>query len=315
MKKDRYILTVTLNPVIDKIVHIQGFKTGLDFREEALSISAGGKGINVSQVLQTLEVPTVATGFLSQNGALFIERELERLGIRHDFEIISGTVRTSLTILDPKSEKITRVMERGPSVDRNDINMFKKRYKRLLKNATMVVLSGRSIPGADDVLYAELIDIAHEESVPAAFDTSGKPFPRGLKAKPFLIKPNIEETEELFGERVRSISAMKKCAIDLSSRGIDVVAITRGSRGALIAYKDDIVYATPPRLERTNPVGCGDAFIAGFCAARLDNKPFDECVRLAIACGSANALKIDPGHVDRNEVRRFLKEIAIIRNI
>ena len=311
MEKEKYILTVTLNPVIDKTVNIPQFRMGGDFREEHLSISAGGKGINVSQVLTHLRVKNVATGFLSVNGGGYIEEELECQKIPYDFHPISGGVRTSLTIIDPTSVNLTRIMERGPRVTLPTVLAFKVRYRKLLKNANAVILSGRNIPGAPHSLYGDLIRIAHEEGVISVFDTSGKPYSLGLKKKPFLIKPNIEEAEEVLGTRLRTMSEIKKAAIEFYRRGVKIVTITCGSKGAVVFDGKAMVYATTPKIKRINPVGCGDSFTAGFIAKLTSNKSIEECVRCAIACGSANALSIDPGTIDLKNVHEIERKIQI----
>jgi 1-phosphofructokinase family hexose kinase len=311
MEKGRYILTVTLNPVVDKTIRIPGFRAGLDFREENLSVSAGGKGINVSQVLKHLGVANRATGFLSRNGGTFIEEELSRATIPFDFTSIGGYVRTSLTVIDPGSPRLTRILERGPRVRAKDTAAFRKKYRALLENAHAVVLSGRSIPGAPDTLYADLIRDARKTGVFSVFDTSGAPYPAGLEKKPDMIKPNIEETEEALGIRVRSLSAIRRAAREFHRRGIRIVAITRGSRGAYVSNGRESYYVVPPKMKRINPVGCGDAFISGFLAAFAARKSLRDCARFAAACGAANTQSIDPGNVDRREAYRIHRQVEV----
>jgi 1-phosphofructokinase family hexose kinase len=311
MKK--YILTVTLNPAIDKAVYVPGFKVGHDFREQGISISAGGKGINVSQVLAHLNISNIATGFLGKNGATFIESELAKQKIKNSFVKIKGDVRTSLTIIDPAVIELTRILENGPRVTVSDMRKFKQQYRRLLNNAFAVILSGRNIAGAGDSFYGELINVAKKEGVKALFDTSGNAFPLGIKRKPFMIKPNVDEAEEYLKRRVRSqrdiISALKKF-YDL---GIKIVAITDGSRGAYVYDGAEIFFSRPPRIKRKSPVGCGDAFIAGFIAAYQKKNPLSECISLAVACGAANAASVNPGEIDAKAVRDILKNIKVFK--
>jgi tagatose 6-phosphate kinase len=307
----KYILTVTLNPVIDKTVHIPGFKDGDDFREEKLSVSAGGKGINVAKVLAYLKVPSCATGLLADVGQEYISDALRKQKIMNLFVGIKGSVRTSLTIIDPKTSRMTRIMERGPHASLRECERFKKLYRKALDGAACVILSGHPIPGSPVSFYAELIRIAHRKKVMSVFDGSGKPYIQGLKEKPFMIKPNIYEAEEALHMRLRSEAAIKRAAQVLYDKGIGCVAITRGSRGAYVYNGRSFLYARPPRLERKNPVGCGDSFIAGFVARHVAGYSYAECIRFAVACGSANAISFDPGDVDLKSIYAIYEKITI----
>ncbi len=309
MKKK--ILTITLNPAVDKAVKVLRFKVGDDFREKALFLSAGGKGVNVSQVLRHVGAQTITGGFLGGPAGGYIKRELDKDGIRHSFSNTAGNTRTSLTILDPSLNTITRILERGPEITRKELNLFRKRYLSLLNGCGAVVLSGRNIPGAPDSLYAELISAAKKRGVFTVLDTSGRPYLLGIKKKPSMIKPNQDEVRHLTGRGVLKVSGLKSVARDLYGRGIKIVAITMGSRGAVVYNGRDMVVAVPPKLKRTNPIGCGDSFIAGFLAYMVRGLGFTDCVRMAVACGAANALSIDPGSVKRSEVKRMYNKVRI----
>ena len=218
------ILTVTLNPAIDKTITVKNFKVGRDFREQALFLSAGGKGINVSRVLHRLRIPTVATGFLGGSDGDYIKKQLNKEGIQHNFCFINENSRTSLTILDPSLNKITRVLERGPRITNKDLERFRKKYIYLLKMCSCVVFSGRNIPGAPDSFYAELITIAKKKNKITLLDTSSKPYEIGLKAKPYMIKPNLKESEQLLGGQLMEFSSIKRAACRLHKRGMKTVA-------------------------------------------------------------------------------------------
>ncbi|UCD15581.1 MAG: 1-phosphofructokinase family hexose kinase [Candidatus Omnitrophota bacterium] len=306
-----YILTVTLNPAIDKTVSVPGFKVGEDFREQALSISAGGKGINVSRVLRRLGVDTRATGFIGGYCGSYIERQLRKEGINYDFTQVKVNTRTSLTIIDSRLNTITRVLERGGTIKKVELNSFRKKFLSLLKGAKVVVLSGRNIPGVQDSFYAELIDVAKKKGAVTIFDTSGPAFTVGLKKKPFMIKPNLAEVEQILADKLVSLAKIKKAAYSLYKRGVKIVAITMGSRGAVLFNGKDMVLAVPPKLRRRSPVGCGDAFIAGFISSFIKNSSFPECARMAVSCGAANALSINPGFIKPATVKKIFKQVKI----
>jgi len=307
----QYILTITLNPAIDKTVSVPHFCPGRDFRETALSISAGGKGINVSRVLKHLGTATIASGFLGGPNGAYIEAQLKREKIVQSFCRIKFNTRMSLTILDTHSRAITRILERGPMVSKSEITAFKKNYSRLLRQALLVVLSGRSIPGASDSLYAELIEIAKRNAIPALLDTSGKPYARGLNTKPWMIKPNAKEVEAITGEKATSLKNIQAAALSFRKRGISLVAITMGSRGALVYDGTEMLVARPPSVDVKSPVGCGDAFNAGFLATFIRKQPLSQCLRLAVACGTANALSVNPGFITTATRKKIYSSITI----
>jgi tagatose 6-phosphate kinase len=309
----KYVLTVTLNPAVDKTVMVPGFRTGRDFREQGFSVSAGGKGINVSRVLNSLGISNVATGFLGGSDGDYIKRQLMREKIRYDFCPIKANTRTSLTIIDPLNHNITRVLERGPRVSKSELEAFRNKFHGLLEQASCVIISGRNIPGAPDSFYARLIALAKKKKVIAVFDTSSRPYELGLKKKPFMIKPNLKEAEATLGRVLSRPHQIKKAACALQEKGIPVVAITMGSKGAIVYDGSQMLEAAAPKVKGKSPVGCGDAFIAGFIASYIGNKNLKECLKMAVACGAANALSINPGFISPGAIRKIFRKVKIQR--
>lgn len=309
--KKKYILTVTLNPVIDKTILIPDFKIGKDYRICDAVFSAGGKGINVSRVLKSLKKETCVTGFLPQDGETFFKNELKREKITNDFFIVPGKVREHLTICDAQKKKITRILERGPSVTARLSAEFQKKYKTLLVNARAVVISGRSIPGAPASFCARLVQDAHDAAIPVFFDSSGQSFIAGLSGKPYMIKPNKEEAEEFFGKNLRSESAIRDALKTLQKKYARIVVMTDGSRASYAFNGEEFLSIRPPHLKSVNPVGCGDAFLAGFIAHFLDSATFRKTLRFASACGSANALSLLPGDLNQKKVESLVKKVVV----
>lgn len=313
MKKSAYILTVTLNSAIDKISVVSDLKIGKDLRVEKMELSAGGKGINVARVLNQLKIPTLATGFMGQNSNHFFQQELAAQKIPHDFVLVAGDVRTNLTIIDPITNRTTRLLENGPRVSTKEIALFKKKYRSLLKNAYAVVLSGRNTCGATDSLYADLIGIANKAGVRTILDTSGQPLALGIKKKPFMIKPNKEEVAEILGRKIRSHAGMIEALGYFWKMGVQIVAITDGSKGAYLFDGKEIIWLKVPQVEGSHTVGCGDAFVAGLIAGFYQGKSFDDSVRLAGACGVSNAMIMQPGNIENKKMNQYLKLVQIIK--
>jgi tagatose 6-phosphate kinase len=308
-----HILTVTLNPAIDKIARVRGFRVGRELRAERVRVTAGGKGVNVSRVLKTLGARSVATGFVGGSSGAYLQQQLEKERIKSCFAWASEETRTNLTVIDPSTKHVTRILERGPLVRQDELARFEKTFASLLRNCGYVIFSGSLCPGLPEALYRELIEIANSRGVRAALDTSGAPLEAGLKAKPFLIKPNIREAEEILRRELNSLRRVKEAAEYFKSLGVEIVCITMGSRGAVAAHDGDTVMVVPPRVKREITVGCGDSFIGGFVFAHRRGLNFIKCLRTAAAAGAANAMAIAPGGISRAAVKRLASRVAVKR--
>lgn len=305
----RTILTVTLNPAIDKTVHIRNFRTGSDVREESVALSAGGKGLNVSRALKSLGRPSLATGLLGGYSGAFIHKALEKERIPNDFLFIQNETRTNLTVIDPAANKVTRVLERGPSMVRKESKNFQKKYLSLLSRKTFVVFSGSIPRDMPSGIYVKLIALAKQKNVKTILDTSGTPLALGLKAGPFLVKPNLEEAEGVLGYPIKSVAGIKNAVEYFHKKGVKIVIISLGKRGAVASDGKEIWRAQVRRIKCKNNVGCGDALLAGFLAAFDEQKILRECLAFGVACGAANALNAQPGFIQRKDVSKLLKTI------
>jgi len=302
MKK--FVLTVTLNPSVDKI--IRNGKRGV-----RISRSAGGKGINAARALCKLGLKSVATGILGGNNGKFIRSRLAAEKIRADFSRIKSETRANTTVINAETGEIRHRVRKGPRVTEKEFGNFVKKYALLLKNASAVVLSGSLPPGVSSSAYATLIRTAQKEGLATFLDTSGAPFRLALRAKPFLVKPNLEEAEQLLGKKLRATAAVKKALEKLLHSGVRVAIITLGKRGAAATEGKETIHAIPPKLRAQNTVGSGDAFLAGFLRSFLCRKSFRDCLKAAVATGSANALGIFPGEISIRTAEKISKAVRI----
>ena len=307
----KHVLTVTLNPAIDKIIKVKNFSVGRDFRSEDITLSAGGKGVNVSRVLKSLGRHSIATGFIGGTTGKYIKEELGKEKIQNDFLEIRNETRTNLTILDQSTHKITRVLEQGPRITSFELKRFKNKFSSLLKNCSVVIFSGSIAPGLPESIYFELIKIAQKKNVKTVLDTSGKSLVLGLQAKPFLIKPNLEEAQYVLGKRVNSVSKIKDAIQRFPRLGIKIIILSLGEEGAVALNGKEIIKATAPRLKCENNVGCGDALLGGFITAQQKNQNFKDSLRFAVACGASNVLSIKPGLINPRVVKKLVKQIKI----
>ncbi|MFA5335599.1 MAG: hexose kinase [Candidatus Omnitrophota bacterium] len=274
------VLTITLNPAVDKTV-----------RGARAKLSAGGKGINVSRALKALGVGSVATGFAGGDTGKFIRSALKKERIESRFMEIRGSTRTNLTHIRPGG-KAARRIEKGPVISAAEFKQFKKIFTGLLRGRKYAVFSGANANGLPASAYRELISIAKKNGVKAVLDTRDAALAEGLKAKPDIVKPNIKEARYICGKDPL------RCFL---AKGARTVLLTMGAAGATASDGRHTVFARPPKIRAANDVGCGDAFLAGFIAYRLKGKSFTESVRAASAAGAANAASLVPGALNKKD--------------
>lgn len=307
----KYVLTVTLNPALDKIVSIPNFRLGKDFVQKDASLSPGGKGINVSRALKHLGVPALATGLIGGSTGKFIQRSLTLEHIPNDFSYVSFETRISLTINDPVRNMETRILDPGQNVPAKDFQQFDVKFRSLLRRAHCAVLAGRAPYGKTDHIYAHLIAMARQRKVPVFLDSHGSALRGGIKAKPFAIKPNLQEAEEALGVRLNSLTKVKQAVNNFHRHGVQLVIISMAAQGAVVSSGREMFLVQPPAVKVKSQVGCGDSFVAGCVYGLVHKLPLSRMAAFASAVGTANALGTTPGAVKRKTVQQLIPLIKV----
>jgi tagatose 6-phosphate kinase len=204
------ILCVNLNAAIDKTIVVSSFKLGEIHRPEVVKSLAGGKGCNVARGLQQLGEKPVVTGWVGGTGGQFIENGLRQEGIATDFVYTDFESRTCTSILDSTTQTMTEIYEKGDPVPPDKVTEMLAHFREIVGGYTAVTLSGSLPPGVPLDFYAQLIEAAHEKNVPAFLDTSGEALRQGVKAKPFLIKPNESEVAILAEQKPAILRNLKR---------------------------------------------------------------------------------------------------------
>ncbi|MBZ2175511.1 1-phosphofructokinase [Schnuerera sp. xch1] len=304
------ILTVTLNPSIDRRYNINEFQKGKIFRTNDFQYTPGGKGLNVSKVVKVFGEPVVATGFLGGMSGNYIEEKLDTMNIGHSFVSIDGETRSCMAILSDDGSQ-TEILESGPTIAQKDIGRFYDLYKKLIKDFNIICASGSVPNGVNVDVYKDLISIANREGKKFILDTTGQALRKGLGASPYLIKPNKEELENLIGDTVFSEDDIIRGVKFVLEKGVKIVAVSLGSEGSLI-FNDNYMYRIKvPTVKAVNPVGSGDSMIAGFAVSLNRNYDFESMLKLASACGTANAMEKETGKVDIDNINKLMKETFI----
>lgn len=303
------ITTVTLNAAIDKTYEMASFHIHQVNRTKTAFSEPGGKGINVAKVLHALNVPVTASGIVGGFNGKQICMLLDEIGLQHDFVHIQDESRLCLNIIEPAGEQ-TEILESGPGVSRTDWEALKEKFLQLITNSETVVLSGSLPMGLPKGAYGELIKMARLKTR-VILDTSGPALEEALSAKPYMIKPNEQEFEDILGRSVSDEAEMAKILNEWKTYGIPVVVVTLGDRGAMVLANGEIYKVTAPTISAVNPVGSGDAFTAGMASGFEKGWPIEETLKLAAATGAANALEAKAGVIDLKKLERLKNEVQI----
>jgi 1-phosphofructokinase family hexose kinase len=311
------IVTVTLNAAIDRTLLVPNFQLGQRHRASVGFTSAGGKGINIARAARSLGVPVVATGLAGgRNGTLLVE-ELTTEGILNDFVRIRGESRTSTAVLDPTSNVYTEINEWGPEVADDELGVLREKLTYLAQGADYVVFAGSLPRGVDPGFYGELIRDANRRGLLTVLDSEGEALRLGLEAEPYLVAPNLREAEALVGHEFVDPDDLTTGLDEIAELGARNVIITleNGCYGLFSAERGEVVRlrARPPRLEAVSTVGAGDTLLAGFIAARINDRSHEDALRSAVAAGAASVLEAGPGRFDPREAARLTTHVSLDR--
>lgn len=282
------IYTLTVNPAIDYVVHVDDFRPGEVNRTAAEEVYFGGKGINVSCVLRNLGVDSTALGFIAGFTGDAIEKGLDAKGIKTDFvRLDSGITRINVKL---KAGKETDINGQGPQIPQNKIDeLFAKTDS--LCNGDIMVLAG-SVPNTlPEDIYQRLMRRLDGKNIRFVVDATGDLLKRSLKYKPFLIKPNSIELGEIVGRQLDTDSEIADAARHMQSLGAANVLVSMAAEGALLLTENgDLLRIGIVKGKTVNSVGAGDSMVAGFLAGYLQTGDYNYALRLGTAAGGATAL-------------------------
>jgi len=309
------IVTVTMNAALDRILTVPNFQRDQRHRASEKLTLAGGKGITVARALKRLGVPVVATGLAGGRNGRRILEELASEAILSDFVQIEDESRTSTAVADPTSGTYTEIIEWGPKVEPQELEILLEKVDYLSRGAEMLVLAGTLPRGVDESFYAGAIRDLNRRGVPTVLDSEGEPLRLGIEAEPFLVSPNQLEAEAVVGQEFRDEEDFLLALDHLAELGARNVLITheggcfarlREERGGPRRYR-----AATPHLEPVSPVGSGAVLLAGFIAARLEGGTHEEALRKAVAAGAASTLAVGAGRFEPEEMGRQLPDVLV----
>ena len=307
------ISTVTLNPALDKTVYVPKFTCNGTNRVTKVEVDAGGKGINCARMLMELGVETKAVAFLGGHAGDYIRMVMDRAGIPLVSVSTTRPTRTCIAVEEATGAPPTTLNERGGPIEHSELVELLEMAKNVARESDYMVFGGSVPLGVNPDIHNALIQIARGGGAKAVLDADGDALREGLKAKPFMIKPNREEAEQALGKEFGSKSDVARGALAFAEMGIELVVISLGQQGAIACYEGWIYDVIPPEVKCISTIGSGDSLIAGVLCGLLDGAGIEDALKLGCAAGAATAMSngADIGH--KSDVDAILPQVKISR--
>lgn len=300
------IYTITLNPSIDYIVEVEDLRLGdLNRMKRDLKLP-GGKGINVSRVLNQLEVQNKAIGFLGGFTGRYIEEWLRKESISSDFVFVSDDTRINIKL---KHGEETEINGAGPVINDTEADALLQKLSAL-NDTDVVILSGSVPPSLGADFYDKLISVCKQRRAEFVIDTTGSALKMALPHQPLLVKPNHHELAELFGVTIQTKEEVITYGRKLLEAGAKHVLVSMAGEGALFITDQGVYHANAPKGTVKNSVGAGDSMIAGFVGTLSLTGDLMEAFRAGVASGSATAFSDDLANREFIEQLRPLIDIS-----
>jgi tagatose 6-phosphate kinase len=305
------ILTVTCNPAVDKTYNTSGIIIGQVNRMRDFISLPGGKGINVTKVLNQFGVPVTATGFLGGYQGEFIEETLNEMNVTTEFIKIRNMTRSNMNIIGDDGF-VTEILEPGPHIAAFEKDQFLDKFRKLVPQSECVVMSGSLTDGLPEDFYAKLIAICKEADVKAFLDTSGEPLKKGIEQKPYCIKPNRKELEYIAGRKLSTEAEVIQAAYAYVKMGITKVVVSMGEKGILEITKNKLIKAVPPKIKAVNTVGSGDSVVAAMVLGLVQGLGEEDTMQLAAGISAANATTLESGMIPQDTMDELIQNVIIV---
>ena len=305
------ITSISLNPSIDRTLTVENFTAGGLNRVISKNDVAAGKGINVALAVAALGLDVECIGFMYRDSAQLFQNRLMLNSTPYDFVWCEGEARTNIKVFDRAAGVVTELNESGTTIDGESIARMTEMVSRHAENSDYLVLSGSLPPGCPQDYYRTLINAVEGLGCRCVLDADGERLKYGLEARPFMIKPNRSELESMIDRRLDGIRDIRDAAMKYIDLGVEIVAVSLGADGALIASADDALYAPRMNIEVKSTVGAGDSMVAGLVAGFMADNDLEETFRMGVAAASARCMTEGYKAVDKTVYKAFLDMVRI----
>ncbi|HET9718730.1 MAG TPA: hexose kinase [Solirubrobacteraceae bacterium] len=310
------IITVTLNTALDKTLEVPNFTPGRRHRTVDQRTMPGGKGVNIARAIKRLGQPVIATGLTGGATGGRIMEALNDEAVLNSFVRIREESRTNTAVLDPTTGLHTEINERGPSISSQELDLFREKLMYLAKGASICVFAGSLPRGVEPDIYFDLIRCVRKLGVTTIIDTDGEPLRHAVRAEPEVVSPNELEAEELVGHEFNDNDDRAGAVAEMVRLGPAeaIMTVPDGCFAQVLESGSPALYrVTVEPLEARSPIGSGDAFLAGYVAARYAGRTDVDCLRFGVACGAESTQHIGAGILEPGKVERIFETVRADR--
>ncbi len=305
------IVTVTMNPAIDKTVDIDALERGGLNRIHHVELDAGGKGINVSKTIHELGGKSIAVGFIAGIAGKIIRSVMDEWKIENDFIEVCGETRTNTKVFERTGE-LTELNEPGPIVEEKDVRALYNKLEGYADENTLFVLAGSVPQGVNKDIYREIIELVHKKGAKVLLDAAGELFTSALDAGPDIIKPNKVELEQYAGmDYIASEQELLTVAERLMKKGIATIAVSMGKNGAMFLQDGFKVKCPGLKVKAHSTVGAGDAMVAALSYAWSEGLSPQDTVKMCMAVSAGAVITIGTKPPSRKMVDALLEQVAV----
>ena len=306
------IVTLTINPAIDRIISIDR----LAFEDRAYinssRESAGGRGINVSSVIHSFGGETLAVLISGGDSGKRLRGLLGKCGYRIAVVPVQNEIRTNLTITD-KHGLTVNLNETGPQLGKAEVARVERVVRGMLDHASWLAICGSIPPGVPPAFYGKLISMARQKKVKTLLHADGDALREGIAARPTVVSPNQQEAGRLLGQTLLTRTHYLEAAERIRQLGAESVVLTLGSRGAVGASGDGLIEVLPPRVDAVCPIGAGDALMAAYAWARERRTSVADALRWGVAAGTATACLPGMNFASLAQAREIYRQVEVRR--
>lgn len=285
------IYTLTLNPAVDWELQIEHFELNSVSRSKQSRIDCGGKGFNVSRMLRNLNTDSIAMGFVGGKNGERLESGLREQNVATNFTWVQGETRKNISIVALDNAEYIKVNEAGPTVTAIEVEELTQQVESVLAPGDWWVMGGSLPLGVDAGIYARLIDRIQQAGAHTILDTSGEALLQGCKAGPTLVKPNLEEAQQLVGITQDGVEDITDWVGDILALGPENLVVSLGKEGAMLVTEQGLEMIYSPSITERNPIGAGDSLVAGVVWQLSLGRSYGDAIRYGVACGAATASK------------------------
>ena len=308
------IITVTANTAIDLFIEVEGLTASDNILAKSSINFACGKGINVAKAIESLDNQVSCLGFAG-NQSIAVFNAINTGLLQVNLTAVAGKTRTNITLFDSADDKETHIRTTGFTVTDDDCQKLIENIDACADPGDIVILSGSLPPGAPENFYQTIIELCHSKAAIPFLDTSGTSLLSGIKAKPYLIKPNQQELEDIIEKKLPNEQSIIDAARVIIDQGVQWVYVSRGDEGA-IAVSEKLALSAcvnhlPGKVE--SKIGSGDAMVAGLAVATLGGLDLNDTLKSGVACGTANLFSREPGRFDKNLLSEIADQVVIRR--